>query len=44
LLYGGEAEGIEQLLDPNRKTGGHYVGKSLTDSERRAIKRYLEIL
>jgi hypothetical protein len=42
LLYGGEAHGIDELLDPNRKAGGHYVGRKLDDAERRAIQGYLE--
>ncbi len=42
LLFGGEAQGLEQLLDPNREAGGHYVGRKLSDAERRAIKGYLE--
>jgi mono/diheme cytochrome c family protein len=44
LLFGGEADGIDGLLDPNRSKGGHYVGKRLDDAERRAIKGYLESL
>jgi len=44
LLYGGEAEGVDGLLDPNRTQGGHYVGKKLSEAERRALKEYLEAL
>jgi hypothetical protein len=44
LLFGGEAQGVGALLDPNRKVGGHYVGKNLSDAERRVIKEYLENL
>jgi mono/diheme cytochrome c family protein len=44
LLYGGEAHGIDGLLDPARREGGHLVGASLTDSERHAIADYLRAL
>jgi cytochrome c5 len=44
LLYGGEAHGLGELLDPNRNAGGHYVGRGLSDVERRAIQAYLEKL
>jgi hypothetical protein len=44
LLYGGEAHGLGELLDPNRNVGGHYVGRGLSDVERRAIQGYLEKL
>ena len=44
LLYGGEARSFDELLDPNRTVGGHYVGKLLTDTERLAVKGYLESL
>lgn len=42
LLFGGEAWGLDALLDPNRKVGGHYVGRQLSAVERNAIKGYLE--
>jgi hypothetical protein len=44
LLYGGEAKGINGLLDPDRKQGGHTVGASLDDDERRTITDYLRAL
>jgi hypothetical protein len=44
LLYGGEAKGIDGLLDPARKEGGHTVGGSLTDSERQAIAEHLRAI
>jgi hypothetical protein len=44
LLYGGDADGIDGLLDPARKTGGHPVGASLTESERQTIAAYLRSL
>jgi mono/diheme cytochrome c family protein len=44
LLYAGEAKGIDGLLDPARTEGGHTVGASLTDVERRAIAEYLRAI
>jgi hypothetical protein len=44
LLYGGEARGLDEFLDPNRSAGGHYVGKRLSDADRRSIRAYLEQL
>jgi mono/diheme cytochrome c family protein len=44
LLYGGEAHGIDSLLDPERKPGGHMVGAALTDDERKTISAYLSSL
>jgi hypothetical protein len=44
LLFGGEATSLEQLLDPNRQVGGHYVGKKLSHGERGAILQYLQRL
>jgi mono/diheme cytochrome c family protein len=44
LLYGGEAQGIDGLLDPDRKQGGHYVGGELDETQRRAIAEYLKTL
>jgi mono/diheme cytochrome c family protein len=44
LLYGGEADGIDGLLDPARTRGGHSVGASLTRDEREAIAAYLRAL
>jgi hypothetical protein len=44
LLYGGEAEGIEGLLDPRRIRGGHYMAGRLDDDERKAIADYLKAL
>jgi mono/diheme cytochrome c family protein len=44
LLYGGEANGIDDLLDPARKLGGHTMGNSLTGDERQAIAAYLKSL
>lgn len=41
LLYGGEAKGLDELLDPRRSEGGHSFGGSLTDAERGAIVDYL---
>lgn len=41
FLYGGEANGIDGLLDPARKSGGHTVGASLTEHERQTIAAYL---
>jgi hypothetical protein len=42
LLYGGEARGVDELLDPKRCAGGHYVGRTLSVAERSAIRGYLE--
>jgi mono/diheme cytochrome c family protein len=44
LLYGGEASGIEGLLDPGRRHGGHYVGNDMSDRDRIAIADYLRSL
>lgn len=44
LLFGGDAEGVHALLDPNRTEGGHYVGRQLTEDERRTIEAYLQSL
>jgi len=44
LLYGGEAQSLDVLLDPNRKSGGHFVGRNLTEDERIALKQYLLLL
>jgi hypothetical protein len=44
LLYGGEAEGIDGLLDPSRQRGGHDLGGRLNDDERHAIADYLKAL
>ena len=44
MLYGGEVKSIDELLDPNRNVGGHYVGRSLTADERAALRDYLEKL
>jgi mono/diheme cytochrome c family protein len=44
LLYGGEADGIDGLLDPGRNQGGHYVGSKLDEKQRRAIAEYLKTL
>lgn len=44
LLYGGEAHGLEALLDPNRESGGHYVGKQLSPEERHTLLAYLKQL
>jgi mono/diheme cytochrome c family protein len=44
LLYGGEAQGIDSLLDPARKRGGHTIGAALADDERQAIGAYLKSL
>lgn len=44
LLYGGEAKGIHELLDPNRTLGGHSIGKTLSEMERRSIEAYLQVL
>jgi mono/diheme cytochrome c family protein len=42
LLYGGEAEGIDGLLDPGRTRGGHTFARGLDDGERKAIAQYLK--
>jgi mono/diheme cytochrome c family protein len=44
LLYGGEADGIDGLLDSARTNGGHTVGAVLDASERQAIAAYLRAL
>jgi mono/diheme cytochrome c family protein len=44
LLYGGDAKGIDGLLDPARQEGGHPVGQSLTDGERQVIAAYLRAI
>jgi mono/diheme cytochrome c family protein len=44
LLFGGEADSVHALLDPNRTEGGHYVGRQLSEDERRTIEAYLESL
>jgi mono/diheme cytochrome c family protein len=44
LLYGGEADGIEGLLDPARTSGGHVMGSRLEAAEREAITSYLRSL
>jgi mono/diheme cytochrome c family protein len=44
LLFGGEAAGIDGLLDPGRQEGGHFVGASLSAGERSAIRDYLSEL
>jgi hypothetical protein len=44
LLYGGEAHGLVEFLDPSRTSGGHYVGRNLTNAERQSILAYLESL
>lgn len=44
LLFGGEALGLSQLMDPARDTGGHYFGRDLDDRTRAAIIDYLESL
>jgi len=43
LLFGGEAKGIDSLLDPSRRTGGHYVD-GIDPVELQAIRTYLEAL
>jgi hypothetical protein len=44
LLYGGEADGIDGLLDPARSKGGHTVAGQLSTDERQAIAAYLRAL
>jgi mono/diheme cytochrome c family protein len=44
LLYGGEAEGIDGLLDPGRTRGGHTFARGLDAAERKAIADYLKAL
>jgi hypothetical protein len=44
LLFGGEAEGIDGLLDPGRARGGHYFSAGLAADERSAIAEYLRAL
>jgi mono/diheme cytochrome c family protein len=44
LLYGGEADGIDGLLDPRRTRGGHSMTGRLDDDERKAIADYLKAL
>lgn len=44
LLYDGTAHDFQQLLDPNRQTGGHYVGKGLSDRDRHSLVAYLQTL
>jgi hypothetical protein len=44
LLYGGEAEGIDGLLDPRRTRGGHFMTGRLDDDERKAVADFLESL
>lgn len=44
LLYGGDAKNFDALLDPERKTGGHYQGKHLSNAERTILKEYLRTL
>jgi mono/diheme cytochrome c family protein len=44
LLYGGQAHGIDEFLNPDRQQGGHAVGATLTDGERREIATYLKSL
>jgi hypothetical protein len=43
LLYGGEADGIDGLLDPARQQGGHTLN-GMAASERQAIAAYLRAL
>jgi hypothetical protein len=42
LLYGGEALGIDGLLDPRRTRGGHTMASRLDDDERKTIADYLK--
>jgi hypothetical protein len=44
LLYGGEADGIDGLLDPARTRGGHTVAGRLSADEHQAIADYLRAL
>jgi mono/diheme cytochrome c family protein len=44
LLFGGDARGIGEFLDPDRTAGGHYVGRELDPAERRALVDYLNAL
>jgi hypothetical protein len=44
LLYGGDVHSFDELLSPERTTGGHYFGKSLSNAEGAALKKYLETL
>ena len=44
LLFGGYAQGFEDLLDPDRKSGGHPFGRDLDPAQRRALIDYLEHL
>jgi mono/diheme cytochrome c family protein len=44
LLYGGEADGIDGLLDPTRSRGGHAMAARLNADQRQAIAEYLRAL
>jgi len=44
LLFGGYATGIDELLAPERKTGGHYFGQDLDAADRQALEDYLHQL
>jgi mono/diheme cytochrome c family protein len=44
LLFGGQAAGLDALLGPDRKTGGHYFGQGLGPAERPALVDYVNAL
>ncbi|HOU90002.1 MAG TPA: cytochrome c [Polyangiaceae bacterium] len=44
LLFGGDATGLEELLDPARRTGGHSFGQDLGAADRQALVAYLRRL
>ncbi len=44
LLYGGEAKGIDDLMAPARREGGHAFSASLSIQEREEISTYLRSL
>lgn len=44
LLFGGYVASLDSLLDPERKTGGHYFGQTLELAQRQALLGYLRKL